>query len=342
MTIGTRHTFADNRSITVAEAICAFALYDARHAVAIATGYFNAGGFSAIAEALEAAPGVRILLGAEPESFETVDRLVREDGAPSQRIGALELGLATGRDLLPFARATDSELRRLLDFLARPTTEVRIYRQRFLHGKAFVFGQDAAVIAGSANFTRAGLLSNYELDIGHFDPDKVRKVSEWFEALWREAEPFDLASIYGARFAEYEPYRIYLRMLYEYYGAETEAEGDAARILTGLRLAEFQRLGSLRAQRILDEWGGALIADGVGLGKTYVAGGVIEHYARDPGVLVVGSPALRSMWERFRVKHGLALNVISYAELASDKNVGEGEGDSLKVRHALLSVGRCR
>ncbi len=92
MTIGTRHTFADNRSITVAEAICAFALYDDRHAVAIATGYFNAGGFSAIAEALEAAPGVRILLGAEPESFETVDRLVREDGAPSQRIGALEFG----------------------------------------------------------------------------------------------------------------------------------------------------------------------------------------------------------------------------------------------------------
>lgn len=330
---GARHTFADNRSITVAEAICAFTLYDDRHAVAIATGYFNAGGFAAIADALEAAPGVRILLGAEPESFETVDRLEREDGAPSRRIGALESGLSAGRDLLPFARATDAELQRLLDFLARPTTEVRIYRERFLHGKAFVFGQDAAVIAGSANFTRAGLLSNYELDLGHFDPDKVRKVSEWFEELWAGAELFDLASIYQARFAEYEPYRIYLRMLYEYYGAETEAEGEAARILTSLRLAEFQRLGSLRAERILDEWSGALIADGVGLGKTYVAGGIIEHYARDRGehVLVVCPAALRSMWDRFRVKHGLAINVISYAELASDKNVGEGERDSLKV-----------
>ena len=209
---------------------------------------------------------------------------------------------------------------------------MRIYRARFLHGKAFIFGKDAAAIAGSANFTRAGLLSNYELDLGHFDPDKVAKVSQWFEELWADAEPLDLAAIYHARFREYEPYHIYLRMLYEYYGGETEAEGEAARFLGTLRLAEFQRLGSLRAQRILDEWNGALIADGVGLGKTYIAGDIIEKYAKDRGehVLVVCPAALRSMWERFGFKHHLPLNVVSYAQLANDRTLGEGENDALK------------
>ena len=36
--------------------------------------------------------------------------------------------------------------RRFFAFLGRPTTEVRIYRERFLHGKAFVFGHEAGVV----------------------------------------------------------------------------------------------------------------------------------------------------------------------------------------------------
>ena len=63
---GTRHTFADNRSVTIAEAVNAFSAYDGRHSLAIATGYFNPGGFAAIADALERSPQARILIGAEP------------------------------------------------------------------------------------------------------------------------------------------------------------------------------------------------------------------------------------------------------------------------------------
>ncbi|HLH73468.1 MAG TPA: helicase-related protein [Chloroflexota bacterium] len=329
---GQRHTFADNRSVTVAEAITGFAHYDGRHALAIASGYFNPGGFIAVADALEAAPSVRILLGAEPEPFQIADRLERRDSDPGARVSELRKALAVGRNMLPFARATDEELERLLGFLARPTTEVRIYRQRFLHGKAFIFGKDAAAIAGSANFTRAGLLSNYELDLGHFDPDKVSRVSQWFEDLWKDAESFDLAGVYSARFAEFEPYRIYLRMLYEYYEAEATADDETTRRLITLRLAEFQRLGSSRAQHILDEWGGALIADGVGLGKTYVAGDIMVRYAKERGehVLVVCPAALRSMWQRFAFQYSLPLNIVSYTELANDRIVGDGGSDTLQ------------
>ena len=66
---GERREFIDNRDAnTVAEAIRqAAAYYGHSREIAIASGYFNLGGFSVIADALEAAPRVRILLGSEPE-----------------------------------------------------------------------------------------------------------------------------------------------------------------------------------------------------------------------------------------------------------------------------------
>src|SRR5687768_9983321 len=66
---GERREFIDNRGTnTVAEAVLKAASYFGNsREMAIASGYFNLGGFSVIADALEAAPSVRIMLGSEPE-----------------------------------------------------------------------------------------------------------------------------------------------------------------------------------------------------------------------------------------------------------------------------------
>jgi phosphatidylserine/phosphatidylglycerophosphate/cardiolipin synthase-like enzyme len=75
---------------------------------------------------------------------------------------------------------------------------VRRYEKAFLHGKAFLFASDEGVIAGSSNFTAAGLTRNLELNLGRYDPTPVQKVREWFESLWDEAVPYDLAAVYKA------------------------------------------------------------------------------------------------------------------------------------------------
>jgi len=66
---GERREFIDNRADnTVAEALRQAAeYYGNSREISIASGYFNLGGFLAIADALEAAPAVRILIGSEPE-----------------------------------------------------------------------------------------------------------------------------------------------------------------------------------------------------------------------------------------------------------------------------------
>jgi ERCC4-related helicase len=332
LNVVSRKTFADNQQVTVAEAVRASAEYrNHQYALAIATGYFNLGGFLSIADVLEAAPSVRILIGAEPEPEVVPDTLEVERDDPERAVTRLEKAIVAGRDDLAFSRTADANVERLKLFLARPTTEVRMYRKRFLHGKAFVFGNEEAVIAGSANFTAAGLNHNLELDLGQYDPHIVVRVHDWYEDLWNGAVPFSLAEIFEARLEEYEPHTIYLRMLYAQYSPEIVLDEDAQAIFGSMQLADFQRIGSLRAIRILDEFNGAILADGVGLGKTIIAGDVIRTFTVERGlrVLIVCPAALRDMWDRFLAQYNLPGTVVSYAQLSREKRLTDGDGDHL-------------
>lgn len=58
------------------------------------------------------------------------------------------------------------------------------------------------ILAGSANLTRPGLRTNLELVLGYHQDPLVARVEEWFESLWGDAAPFDLAAIYAELYAE--------------------------------------------------------------------------------------------------------------------------------------------
>jgi superfamily II DNA or RNA helicase len=315
-----KHSFADNQAISVANAVREAAAYtNFQHPLSIATGYFNLGGFDSIADVLEQVPSVRILIGAEPEHETVPDRLAVERESPQRAATRIQAAIAAGRDIVPFTPTETAKIERLKALLARPTTQVRIYRREFLHGKAFIFGEADAVIAGSANFTFAGLNKNRELDLGQFDSDKVKVVKAWFDALWDDADPFDLATIFDARLQTYDPFTIYLRMLYAQYRDELREDEEGQQLFGPIKLTEFQRIGALRAVRILDTWGGAMVADGVGLGKTVVAGEVMRTFVNDRGVhaLIVCPAALRDMWTRYLFDQKIIAQVVSYAEFAN-------------------------
>ena len=151
--------------------------------------------------------------------------------------------LATERDLLGFSVEVDATTKRLVEWLRSGTVEVRRLESRFLHGKAFLVGDRShGVVAGSSNFTRAGLVSNVELNLGNYSPHVVGQVQEWFGELWDEAVDYDLAALYEARFEPHPPYLIYLRMLWERYGAELVEEA-AAEGAPQIHLTSFQTDG---------------------------------------------------------------------------------------------------
>lgn len=339
----TRPEFVDNRDgNTLAAAITEYLdelddLLADEPDLDIASGYFNPGGYFSLADGLDQVGRVRILLGAEPDEKDR--KRWRKPGEPraeqydQQRVDeslkSLDENLERDRNLLGFSRETDEQLQGMIDFLNSERVEVRRYEERFLHGKAFLFSHEQGVLAGSSNFTWAGLNSNLELNLGHYEPHVTEQVEDWFEDVWAESEPYDLAGIYEERFEPYDPYLIYLRVLWERYRDEIEQEREETE--GAIQLTNFQNDGAFRAKRFLDEHNGVIIADEVGLGKTFIAGEILEETVQEnrQKALVIAPAYLRDgMWEKQRANWNFHFTIVSYSELRNDIRLG-GTKDNL-------------
>ena len=99
--------------------------------------------------------------------------------------------------------------------------------------------------------------------MGRYDTETVVKATTWFDNLWSEASPFDLASFFEEAFEPKTPFEIFLRVLWELYGDEVEQDLEVDK---GLPLTSFQKHGVVRALRLINETGGVIVADEVGLG----------------------------------------------------------------------------
>ena len=312
--------------------------------IAIATAYINPAGFALLADELETAPRVRLLLGAEPEEDSVraitagdADQDARRDAA----IAAHQAWLEAERDTMGFARVPTSEAKRMVEWLQRvdpdgaATVEVRRFTGGFLHGKTYLVedGAAQAAIAGSSNMTYAGLAHNAELNLGTGGgTSSASKVREWFEHFWDLSEPYDLAELYGRLWDPHTPWSVYLRMLWELYGEHLDAD-ENPNVRTGLNLTRFQADGVTRMERLLDEHGGVLVADEVGLGKTFLAGEVIYRTANinRQRVLIVAPAALKSsMWEPFLETHDFSrwVKVYSYEEVRNRLDPDKGSIDT--------------
>lgn len=336
--------FIDNRNgNTLAEALArllggsvgdSFAEGGPRPAdLAIATAFFSPQGLADLAPHLEGIARVRLLFGVEaprdaelrrpnpgepPEHFEA--RLMREG------LKEADAAARNARDRFPFTREGIAALRRLIACLRGQNVEVRRYERAFLHAKAYIFapsadsiGGRAGVIAGSSNLTGGGLRRNLELNLGRYDDPVVTQARAWFDALWEEAEPVDLARVFDEIFSPYTPWEVFLRILYQLYGTElaTLEKEDY-----NLPLTSFQVHGVARTLRLLRERGGAIVADEVGLGKTFIAGEVIRVYrANRQRVLLICPAQLRdTTWKKFlnRFEFDRGVECLSYGQLAND------------------------
>ncbi len=143
----------------------------------------------------------------------------------------------------------------------------------------------------------------------------------WYEERWAESIGFktDLielldASKFGGK--EYTPYQVYIKALYEYFkdefGADAPEFGRSA-----VDLAEFQEDSVKKARRILARYDGVLIADSVGLGKTWIGKKLLEDFAyhRRQKALVVCSASLRPMWKKELGSATIAATILGSEEL---------------------------
>ena len=281
-----------------------------------ATAYFSIYGYGLLADSLKSLTETRLLLG-EPASAASPD---------PARQGAKAFDL-TERDALEPAYTLKQRGLALAckEWLLKDGVQARsMKRAGLMHGKAYLAGKDGAVkngVVGSSNFTLRGLGGgdnpNIELNLPSDDPATLAELQAWFNGLWDDdaltedvkQAVLDALERLGR---DYSPEDVYFKTLYELFRKEMEdppniggaAQDTLANSEIWAHLYRFQQDGALTAINWLNRRNGCILADSVGLGKTYTALAVIKYFeSQNQRVLVICPRRLVRNWRRFQGNH---------------------------------------
>ncbi len=211
--------------------------------------------------------------------------------------------------------------RRLEEWLRRGV-EVRRTRAMVPHSLYAVrngVGSTTA-IQGSSPFTASGLgltpSDRFEMNTLYSDEESAASLMELFESLWHsgelslEAKDEFCASLRQIS-APASPQLFYFKSLFHLFreGLSDLDEDRIVRPRTGIRetlvwrkLYRFQRDGVVGAIDKIERYNGCIIADSVGLGKTFEALAIIKYYElRNDRVLVLVPKRLRENWTIYTV-----------------------------------------
>ena len=213
------------------------------------------------------------------------------------------------------------------------------------------------VITGNCPFTTEGLGitpgNQFSLIQCSEKPEESATLGSWFSALWNTLPASDqqraafLSSL--AELADPKApslvYHLALFHLFRDLGDELDEE-RIVRSATGIRnttvwnkLYKFQRDGVVGAIDKLERLGGCIIADSVGLGKTFEALAIIKYYElRNDRVLVLVPKRLRDNWTLYKAndrRNFLAsdrfnYDVLNHTDLSRD-NGASGDIDLAHV-----------
>jgi len=283
--------------------------------VYIASGYFNLGGFKLVKDKLNGAKEVLILLG---RALSPLD--IR---APELFIEELRQEAEENMDS-PDAKGSIQDF---LGWLENPNVQIKIYKKHFYHGKFYIIEGvpiiGSIAISGSSNFTEAGLTHNTEFNMVQKQQVAVSEVKKKFEELWNESEEYkeDLKSLYSDFTAHYTPYEVYLKTLYAYFEDKFAEISPTDEIPSPIILADFQRDGYLAALQAIDRYGGVILSDSVGLGKTYLALRILDDFAyrlRQKALIICPAQLKDILWEPKLRDAGIRADIVHREKVSRD------------------------
>ena len=280
----------------------------------IATAFFNIQAYALLKENLDNITHFRLLLGSQP-LMENTSTLGNE----------LLKQMKSEIEHFELTEAKSSLVTDFINFLKQKNVEVRLFRS-FLHGKAYIF--DDVIVIGSSNFTHAGLTRYGELNTWKQESQAIYTKKEWFDKFWDEADNFKkelIELLEKSRFGskEYTPYEIFIKSLYELQKdaiQEEDYKPHDGRPPSKVNLAQFQEDAIHRVISRLKKYNCALVADSVGLGKTWIAKKILEEigYYQRSNILVICPAQLREMWKKELKNIDVKENIISQEELAAE------------------------
>ena len=201
----------------------------------------------------------------------------------------------------------DETIEILQRFIKKGLIDFRVITERNFHPKLYSFYLRSEVPddiwAGSANFSRSGLQRNIELSVqmqtGNQDRELFR---EWFDELWQlgddDLDVLDVLENVQQSDYVYQPPSVFFAKLINYldrdYLLDSSVSTDSSPLL------EYQNLTYNIVMERLQRFGGYILSNSVGTGKTYVAAQTAATYQRrSPGkeILVIAPSSVTEDWK---------------------------------------------
>jgi hypothetical protein len=212
--------------------------------------------------------------------------------------------------------------RECADWIERKVSIKTIKQSNLLHGKMYHVANAGVqeAILGSSNFTVRGLGlgnagNNIELNLVVDSNRDRQELIQWFDELWGdETRVRDvkhevltyLQQLYENHTPEFIYYKTLFHIFEKFLGdtGKTDADlGKTSLFETDIwkSLFDFQKDGAKGAINKILKHNGCIIADSVGLGKTYEALAVMKYFElKNERVLVLCPKKLRDNWTVYR------------------------------------------
>jgi SNF2 family DNA or RNA helicase len=306
--------------------------------------YFSIFGFEALRESLSEIDKLRFLFG-DPAFIKQID-------AEQSQAKAFDI---IEQDLWLKNRLEQKAIAKICAKWIDERVEIHsLIKSNLLHGKLYHIdnqGVESALL-GSSNFTLHGLgtgNSNIELNlIVDSDRDK-HDLKCWFDKIWYDKNLVKdvkqevlnhLTQIYHNHSPEFIYYKTLYHIFYEDWQHHQE-QRDAIEnsslkdSIIWKTLFDFQKEGVIHAITKIQTYNGCILADSVGLGKTYEALAVIKYFeAKNQSVLVLCPKKLNENWLLYSSRYHRNFNplsndklnytVLSHTDLSRDKGNANG------------------
>lgn len=332
-------------------------------------GYFFVSGFSLVKDDFpqnfSRLPFLKIVMGNET-TYPTKEELVA--GYNLREI--FKQRMIEDLQKATFTEEKIKQLEALRDFIANNVIDVKLFEKSRLHAKLYLFltqpdekySSPGLALVGSSNFTAEGLTQNKELNVLLTSREDVLYLDQWFEELWSEAIEFredllkviDLSGVlpdspYPKIGTLIDPHTLFKYLVYKWF------EGRVLNLLKKDILMEFQLVGVINAVNIMNFYNGVILADSVGLGKSFIASAIVEEFlngkhskwlptGKAPSVLLILPPSIISQWEELLITSGQFLRgnvkkLITNYDNQRIYEIYDERGEKLMGKIEFLSLG---
>ena len=295
----------------------------------IVTGYFTVGALAYLSQQVnDKVTDFRFVLG----------DIVNADVSAHRTIDLLNENITVESSLKLNALAREA-----VEFLKQDKVVAKTLEPNFCHAKAYLFtpanknNKDNYFITGSSNLTEAGIglktTSNIELNIAEYGKNlQYKELKKWFNELWKRPQAHKNKTLFDEKgkkynkpfkdylieeiekiFIEYTPKELYYKVLFELFGKQLLVDQDNPEFTRQVGRLEntvvfdilynFQQKGVLSLIRMLQKYNGAILADAVGLGKTWSALAVMKFFQfQGREIILICPKKLQNNWHRY-LKH---------------------------------------